>query len=906
MEERKLVFKGTWRSYQKRVLDGLPVYQRDKKLHIVAAPGAGKTTLGIEVIARINSPSLVLCPTNVIKNQWKQRILSSFLNEDDYDLVSTDLRRPGFVTISTYQALLAAFSGNDTEELSPHDDDGSTTPQPAGTVDRLRKEKADEVVGILRDANVSTLCLDEAHHLRNEWWKALMYLYDHLNPERLIALTATPPYDVDFVEWKRYQDLCGEIDEVVSIPELVKNGDLCPHQDFICFSPLRKKEIDVLLDFNQNVRTFIGILQSDSVLLDFLSKLSFFNAVGRDVEAIYEAPEFYVSVASLLNSAGYDIADSFLELFDTKQEDLPKFDFRRASVFINGFLEDSNNLFEEIEPKKEEYFSIANRLGLVSNKKVVLYGNSRIRRQIAGSLGKLDSIVDIVGLESSQLHGDLRMVVLADYIKLDDLACQSVGVVPILKRLKDAYGDRISIGVLCGSLIMLPAGKMGSFEKLLRDNDIPLDAVTFGRFGGDERYVRIVPKDGIRNSIVGLITSMFNVGDLTLLVGTQALLGEGWDAPSVNSLILSSTVSSFMLSNQTRGRAIRVDRYNPQKVSNIWHLATVDSNLLRSLYGGGMDDDIADFQLYNYDLEQLRVRFDGFEAPSYYGRHEIVSGIDRILNFDVATSPLKMEKLRRTTMEYAKNREQTRRWWKESLYTKAAKRQSGGSTTGVQTPPVSVKSLRYVSFKYEIITALTIALYTFFGILQGGINKTMLFVAFASMLVFLAVSIGVLLVKFLRTGTVAGVLKQIATVVFESMSSQGLLKTSLEKANLKVTDLNGQLFVDCAGLPVEENNLFVQALKEFLDPIDNPRYILIKRGRFGGWIKQTDYFSIPSVISQRRENVDVFKGLWSKYLGKCEIVYTRSVEGRKVLLRARKYAYSASKRPKSKRLSKWE
>ena len=32
MEERKLVFKGTWRSYQKRVLDGLPVYQRDKKL----------------------------------------------------------------------------------------------------------------------------------------------------------------------------------------------------------------------------------------------------------------------------------------------------------------------------------------------------------------------------------------------------------------------------------------------------------------------------------------------------------------------------------------------------------------------------------------------------------------------------------------------------------------------------------------------------------------------------------------------------------------------------------------------------------------------------------------------------------------------------------------------------------
>ena len=44
---------------------------RDDKLHVVAAPGAGKTTLGIEVISRLNRPALILCPTNTIKNQWK-------------------------------------------------------------------------------------------------------------------------------------------------------------------------------------------------------------------------------------------------------------------------------------------------------------------------------------------------------------------------------------------------------------------------------------------------------------------------------------------------------------------------------------------------------------------------------------------------------------------------------------------------------------------------------------------------------------------------------------------------------------------------------------------------------------------------------------------------------------------
>ena len=88
---------------------------RDDKLHVVAAPGAGKTTLGIEVISRLNRPSLILCPTNTIKNQWKERIRTSFLQEKDYGIVSTDIRKPGYITVITYQALLAAFCGFDEE-----------------------------------------------------------------------------------------------------------------------------------------------------------------------------------------------------------------------------------------------------------------------------------------------------------------------------------------------------------------------------------------------------------------------------------------------------------------------------------------------------------------------------------------------------------------------------------------------------------------------------------------------------------------------------------------------------------------------------------------------------------------------------------------------------------------------
>ena len=246
----KLNFKGSWRSYQKRILDDLSFHLRDDKLHIVAAPGAGKTTLGIEVLSKLNQATLILCPTNTIKNQWKERICSAFLKPEDYNIVSTDLRNPEYITVTTYQALLASFCISNSK--------------------RFNSKKADEIIKILKDANITVLCFDEAHHLRNEWWKALIYLNENLAPKQTLSLTATPPYDANINEWNRYEELCGEIDEVISIPELVKNGDLCPHQDFIYYSLLKDSEKELIKKQNANIKTFMDELNSDLKLNRFL------------------------------------------------------------------------------------------------------------------------------------------------------------------------------------------------------------------------------------------------------------------------------------------------------------------------------------------------------------------------------------------------------------------------------------------------------------------------------------------------------------------------------------------------------------------------------------------------------------------------------------------------------------
>ena len=874
---RILHFNGTWRSYQKRILDDLDFHLRDQKLHVVAAPGAGKTTLGIEVISRLNRPSLVLCPTNTIKNQWTERICSSFLQEEDYGIVSTDIRKPGYITVITYQALLAAFCGfeENPQETKPEEEETREKEYSITASGRFRQEKADEVIDILRSARISLLCFDEAHHLRKEWWKALTYLSEHLVPEQTLALTATPPYEADLNEWKRYQALCGDIDEVISIPELVKNGDLCPHQDFIHYSRLQKHERELLERHSQNVNILLEKLRNDTELQGLLADMRFLLAEDADIDKILETPEFFVSIASFLNECGHSIPERFLQLFDTTLRALPRFDNKWAGIFLNGFFQTDSDDWKDLAPARDEYYGLARRMGLTDGKRVVLDGNEKYCKQIAGSIGKLDSIVQIVDLESRLLKADLRMVILADYIRMNDPGSTTLGVVPIWRKLKDSFKDRISLGVLCGSLILLPQNTLGTLQKLISENDIDVDAISLDCFDKDENYVRIVPKEGIRNHIVRLVTDMFNAGDLTVLVGTQALLGEGWDAPSINSLVLSSTVSSYMLSNQMRGRAIRIDKAHPDKVSNIWHLATVDT------HPGG----------YSYDLEQLAARFEGFEAPSYFGKHEIMSGIERVME------PIQISAIPMPNLSLAQDRARTRKWWNDALYLGYGNNRPIGLSTGIEAESLTVRSLRYTGYKYFVLLILTFALF---------IPQFPAPVQIFALLVIL-VLLGVLFIRFLKTGTIEGVMKQVSIVILETLSGQGLIKTSLQQVGLKVQeDAQGLMYVSCSNLPAEENNLFIQALQEFLDPVENPRYLLVRKSTFLKKIKQTDYFSIPSVVATNRRYVDMFKKLWNRYIGNCDIIYTRSPEGRKVLLKARKHAFSALNKKKAKRLSKWQ
>lgn len=102
-------FKYPWRGYQERVLADLKQYISNGALHVVAPPGSGKTVLGLEVMLRLDTPTLILAPTIAVRNQWVDRFCELFLQTAQMpDWISCDICQPSFLTVSTYQALHAA------------------------------------------------------------------------------------------------------------------------------------------------------------------------------------------------------------------------------------------------------------------------------------------------------------------------------------------------------------------------------------------------------------------------------------------------------------------------------------------------------------------------------------------------------------------------------------------------------------------------------------------------------------------------------------------------------------------------------------------------------------------------------------------------------------------------------
>ncbi|MFW9787478.1 MAG: DEAD/DEAH box helicase [Candidatus Thorarchaeota archaeon] len=409
---KEVKFRSIWRSYQARVLSELDQHLDDNKLHVVAAPGSGKTVLGLEVVHRINRPTLILAPTLAIRDQWIQRLVELYLpkNAKTPEWISRDLTDLGFITVATYQALHTAMSRklkeeigvpeeieelHETEQIEKLEEDleeeDDATSDIHSWLDQTKRRKnapLPDLVEQLIDRGVNTIVLDEAHHLRSSWWKSLTSLIKGLGQPTTLALTATPPFDVPPAEWDRYMELCGPVDAQIPVPELIMEENLCPHQDLVVFSTPSEAESAEITKFRTEVTLFVRNLQTKHQFRNYIRAHEWLNPPESHIEEILDQPEFFSSILVYLYHHGVEIPESAIEIIADSKRGIPSFNLEWFEILLTGILYPKGIDRPKLDPFLEEIRADLKRIGALERRKVFLRSASAVDKILKQSISK--------------------------------------------------------------------------------------------------------------------------------------------------------------------------------------------------------------------------------------------------------------------------------------------------------------------------------------------------------------------------------------------------------------------------------------------------------------------------------------------------------------------------------------
>lgn len=466
------------------------------------------------------------------------------------------------------------------------------------------------------------------------------------------------------------------------MPELVGKGDLSPHQDYVYFSLPSDAEQESAAKIKKRIAEFIDNLKSDEEYIQALLGHPIFTDEASRERLVFEDPVYFTAVGSFLLQVGQKAAAKpLLQMISGRNwRYAPRFDERQAEILLQHSLyKDKYFLRDEREVLVKRLRDAGSRAGAIEARQVTLTDNKTLSAVLRNSVAKMDSVRHIVAFEQAAFGKDLRCVVLTDFIRQEFLPpyegpLNKLGVVPIFEMLRRTAGNTGTekLAILSGVIVAVPAGAKEAFVRQLAQVADELDVreprISFRPYPADERFVMCRVNDQTRQFVVRAVTQLFEAGEIEILVGTKSLLGEGWDAPAINSLVLASTVGTFMLSNQMRGRAIRTDKKQPGKVANIWHLATVLPDARRIV---GPAQSTTDDLGPEYDL--LCRRFETFLGV-HTVNDTVESGLERALYLKrgpYATADLTavIDRANADTMKAAREKSEIRERWERALST---------------------------------------------------------------------------------------------------------------------------------------------------------------------------------------------------------------------------------------------
>jgi superfamily II DNA or RNA helicase len=919
-----------FRRYQLLALDAFEKARAagGRHAYIVMPPGSGKTVLGLEIARRLGNRALCLGPNTAIQAQWIEQWRGF---QPATISAGIDPTLDNVVTALTYQAIC------NIDPHSPELDEQVAALQAIDTGDRyisadirrhtrlvaaqggaheqllaLLHPNGRRLLEKLTSGGQWTLVLDECHHLLEMWGYLLRSLLHELGDDVfVIGLTATPASELNERQAALQQELFGRADFEVATPAVVKEGNLAPYQElaylttpldheaeYIESERLRFEElITALLDPGLGTVSFLDWFQSR-----FVERRSREGVeVGWDD---FEARQPNLAQAALRYCYGYSrppppgarlregdreppTAEDWIYLIDDycvghlrgseAPADLAGWEMIHAALPGLGYALGYRGVHSYISP---------------------------VDRVLLLSGGKAVAATEILATEDRALGPRLRALLICDFevagaerpAGLEGVLDPQAGSAALILKtlLADTTARELNPILVTGRTVACSRATAADLAAWIAPGIEVVALEGQPRPGGEDAF-ELRPKLGSwePRDYLAKVTRYFEEGRSRCLIGTRGLLGEGWDACSVNVLIDLTGVTTTTSVHQLRGRSLRLDPEIPRKVSDNWDVVCIAPG-----HPMGLTD-------YSRFVRKHRNYFGLTETG------EIESGVSHV---DARFSPFgpppadQVAELNTHLLGQPEAREEVYARWGvgqpyQNLPTETVRIHFGRSpgltpgalrtaAAGVPPPP---------SFMAMLVATLLVGI----GITAVGLVTGRDFLGLG--LGLLAILLGLVWTgRKVRTylGQVgpAGTLENLAAAVAEGLAAAGVVESTISAASLRVVaQPDGYYRCYLEGASLEDSGAFAAAMEELLGPIQEPRYIipryiarapsstlgalllLVRRSARRRRGDAVVYHAVPAALALNRERAALFAAAWNRHVSPGDPLFEKDPQAAAVI-----------------------
>jgi superfamily II DNA or RNA helicase len=762
-----------------------------------------------------------------------------------------------------------------------------------------------------------TIVLDECHHLLEMWGYLVQAVIDELGDRVfVIGLTATPPGDMGAREAELYARLFGRADFEVVTPAVVKEGDLAPYQELAYVTAPLANELAYMNSQSQRFDDLIADLMSPTFasrpFIDWLHQRLVERASHSGAQVSWERfeldePDLALAALRLFLVRGFKLPDG-ARIGERHRQPPTRDDW---AVMIDDYCR--NFLDRSAAPGDDAAWERIRRalpaVGYILTRQGVRSYVSPADRVLALSASKGVAAQQILDLEQQKLGPDLRALILCDFeragvellAELRSILDAQAGSASLILQLlvADAATKRLDPILLTGRTV---ACSRATATDLIEwcGLEVPeiaaalADVARRPAAAGDDaagpaawQDILVVDPDHVwwtPRNYVPLITRYFEQGRSRCLVGTRGLLGEGWDAHTVNVLIDLTAASTSTSVHQMRGRSLRLDARLPHKVADNWDVVCV------------APDDVMGLSDYWRFVRKHRAYY----ALNASGEIECgVSHVDPALTPFGPPPAAETAALNARTLARIDKRDEAYAQWR-----------IGEPYRNVETETVRVHFNHSLGLPQQALRRT--------GVGPAGLGPLSLVlvlmafwfaasysaVAVEALAIAVAPTIGLLAVRAAARMNAAGPtgsLENLASAVVTALAATGAIAVGLgPKAVRIVAQPDGYYRCYLDGASRDDSRAFADALDQVLAPLGSPRYIIGRRvvdppgnalsravlalrsglGFPGGRLV---YHVVPDYLAANQKRVTAFQNAWRRYVGGGNALFYRDPKAAGIL-----------------------